>query len=142
MDLDYATSEKIEDDVRAFISRSWGEIEGPNGSMANSKAVVVTARKDGGVAGAIKGWTAGGVGYAEEFIVSPELRGQGVGSKLLELFEKQCLANHAPRLALRARQGSREQELYERQGWKEEFVVDDWLGGHAYVQLRKDLKAS
>jgi GNAT superfamily N-acetyltransferase len=74
-------------------------------------------------------------------IVAEELRGQGLGSELLQRFESFAASNDLRRLALRTYEGSAAQRFYERHGWRVEARWDDWYGGKPFVQMRKDISA-
>lgn len=139
MDLTFDVGEKADDETSAFITNGWATVSGPNRTMVDSKSVVITARENGVLVAAIKGWTAGGVGYASELMVASEFRGRGIGTKMLSKFEDACRANNARRLAMHALANSDEQRLYERLGWRVELEIEDWLEGQTYFQMRKDI---
>ncbi len=139
MDLDFQVGEKPDDDVEEFMLNGWALVPGPNQAIKSTKNIVIAARQGSSIIAVLKGWAAGGVGYASELLVGPEFRGRGVGTEMLAKFEEVCLKNSARRLALHVLADSDEQRLYERLGWSPEFEIDDWIEGRTYLQLRKDI---
>jgi len=78
------------------------------------------------------------VAYLRNLIVASQLRGQGVGSKLLAAFESLAAERDCRRLALRSYRNQPAYEFYRRHGWVDEASWE-WKHGREFVQLRRDL---
>lgn len=139
MSIQIVSASKLSDDDEKFLKEEWAIVVGEQGAMSNSGGIAVTAKNGNATLGVAKGWYAGGVAYVIELMVKADKRGNGIGAQLLTEFEKQSIENGARRLALRVEASSPAKKFYEREGWQQELVVEDWLDGHSYLQMRKDL---
>jgi GNAT superfamily N-acetyltransferase len=79
------------------------------------------------------------MGYLSELIVERELRGEGIGARLLSAFERLAAERGFHRLALVTEQGGGSQRFYQRHGWRPEAELPDWFFGRTYITMRKDL---
>lgn len=138
--MEINVAEELDDEESAFIRSQWIQLGGIQSGMASPKGVAITARVDDEIVGALKGWCAGGVAYLTELMIAEPHRGAGVGSEMLRKYEERCTELDSRRLALRTDKGGSAQRFYERNGWFVEHEVSDWIDGHTYVQMRKDLK--
>jgi GNAT superfamily N-acetyltransferase len=140
IELELTVSEHPDPDVDEFSDREWeayrADVLGPGAGDEEQFAIV--ARQHGKIVGVAGGWTVGGVAYLQNLIVTSQLRGQGIGSKLLAGFESLAAARGARRLALRTYRNQPAYAFYRAHGWVDE-VSWDWKHGREFVQLRRDL---
>lgn len=140
--LQITDSSRLDPEAHAFRARKWQAHDhasyGP-GTRWVRAPFAITARRESSVVGVATGWTGFGVAYLSELLVAATVRGEGIGSHLLAAFEAGSRARDCLRLALRTDSGSRAQAFYEARGWRVEAAFADWLAGHDFVQLRRDL---
>jgi len=140
IELELSVTEQRDEEVAAFANREWYahgvDVLGPN--FPPERPFTIVARQGRDIVGVAEGWTHGGVAYLRDLIVGAELRGQGVGGKLLAAFESLAAERDCRRLALRTWRDSRAYGFYRDRGWVDE-VSWDWKHGREFVQLRRDL---
>jgi GNAT superfamily N-acetyltransferase len=140
IELELTVSAEPDIEVDAFSKREWDayrvEVLGPDAT--DEEPFTIVARQGGDIVGVAGGWTVGGVAYLGNLIVASQLRGQGVGSKLLAAFESLAAERGATRLAVRTYRNQPAYEFYRQHGWVEQ-VSWDWKHGREFVQMRRDL---
>ncbi|MGI9034023.1 MAG: GNAT family N-acetyltransferase [Acidimicrobiales bacterium] len=109
------------------------------GTALPHERLVVTARREGRVAGVATGWGRGGVAQLDNLVVSAPHRGTGVGSRLLASFESRAVDLGAGRLAARVRVGGQGHGFLHHRGWADESRFPEWVDGWEFVALRRDL---
>jgi 2'-5' RNA ligase/GNAT superfamily N-acetyltransferase len=140
IELELTVSADGDEEVSAFEEREWDAYRvdtlGPD--ARDEDPFTIVARREGEIVGVAGGWTVGGVAYLRELIVASQLRGQGVGSKLLASFESLAAERDCRRLALRTYRNQPAYEFYRRHGWVDD-VSWTWKHGREFVQMRRDL---
>lgn len=139
LELKITETERLDPDLRSWLDDQWAGHNRSADRTWNELPLALTARREGDVVGVATGWTNDGVAHLSELMVAPEVRRQGVGGRLLEAFEDVARGRGCRRLSLRTERGNPAQAVYEQKGWRVEALFDDWIGGHATVQMRKDL---
>lgn len=142
LDLQIHGSFEPDPHAMAFLERNWLAHDAAmfHGSTRwERNDFTLTARRNSQVIGVAIGWTALGVGYLGELLVDPTCRGEGVGSHLLAALEQLARERGCLRLALRTDRDSAAQRFYEARGWTLDATISDWLGGHDFVELRRDV---
>ena len=76
--------------------------------------------------------------YLARLVVAPEVRGEGVGSRLLAAFESAARERGCDRLGASVPAGSDGERFLRGRGWVEECRLADWYGGVDHVRLRRD----
>jgi 2'-5' RNA ligase/GNAT superfamily N-acetyltransferase len=140
IELQLTVSAALDLEAAGFSQQQWDayrvEILGPEARDEEPFAIV--ARHAGDIAGVADGWTVGGVAYLRELMVASELRGQGIGSKVLAAFESLAAERGCRRLAVRTYRNQPAYRFYVEHGWVDEASWD-WKHGREFVQLRRDL---
>lgn len=137
--MEIEVSDQLSEAASAFVQSEWAQMAGAESGMATPRGIAITVTDDGQIVAALKAWCAGGVSYLTELMVASGRRSGGLGSEVLRRYEDRCAELDCRRLALRTEQGGDAQRFYERHGWFVEQTVDDWIDGHTYVQMRKDV---
>ena len=140
IELELTISSRPDIEAEAFAKHEWDayrvEVLGPD--SRDEEPFTVVARREGDIVGVAEGWTHGGVAYLRELIVAAQLRGQGVGSKLLAAFESLAAERGCQQLSVRTFRNQAAYRFYVDHGWVDE-VSWDWKHGREFVQLRRDL---
>lgn len=144
LELEVAVGTIVDREARAFADREWPlhavREHGPAGAQGRSP-LVVTARREGRVAGLAEGWTHGGLGFLDGLMVGSETRAEGIGTHVLRAFESACAARRVHRLALQALAESVAVGFYESRGWRVEVTLRDWVHGRDRVVMRRTLSS-
>ncbi len=93
---------------------------------------------DGSLEAGLSGWTWGGCGYIEYLWVRDDMRGTGVGSRLLEAAETEDKARGCAQIVLSSH-SFQAPDFYRRHGYVEYGRIEGYPRDHAQVHLVKDL---
>jgi 2'-5' RNA ligase/GNAT superfamily N-acetyltransferase len=130
----------LDPEARELSVREWNVLGFTElGSPLPHERLAISARRDGQVLGVATGWARGGVAQLSNLVVAAPDRGQGVGSRLLAAFESTAASLGSCRLASRTRVGSQGHGFLRHRGWVEETRISEWVDGHPFVQLRRDM---
>jgi len=133
-------SSTLDPESRDFSWREWQAMGITElGTPLPPERVAISARRDDQVAGVATGWARSGVAQLSSLVVSAGDRGLGIGSRLLAAFESTSASLACCRLATRVRVGSQGHGFLHHRGWVEEARLANWVDGHEFVQLRRDL---
>lgn len=138
LELELSATEQLDPPGRALRESGCGAYRRDEG--VGRRPFAISGRRDGQVAGVAEGWTsgAGAVAFLECLVVSPEWRGEGIGSHLLGAFESLAAERGSSRLVVRTLAGGRPESFFRRRGWlTEEARLTDWHDGHDVVFLRR-----
>jgi|GEM_PF-144900 len=100
-------------------------------------ALIVRRRKY--VLGVLKGHFIGGVASIDEFVVGRRHRGRGLGSALLDRFEREALRRNCNRIVLRAVKDARAERFYGDRGYSRESIQFSYEFGFDYVKLTRKI---
>ena len=92
----------------------------------------------GNLVAGIYGWIFGGTGEVALIWVRADVRGHGIGSRLLVAFEEKAAEMGCCQMVIRTHsfQGP---GFYRRHGYEEVAAVDDYPAGHSWQVFRKPL---
>jgi GNAT superfamily N-acetyltransferase len=93
---------------------------------------------DGGLEAGLTGWTWGGCGYLDLLWVRADLRGTGLGSRLLEAAEAEATARGCVQMVVSSHT-FQAPDFYLRHGYVEYARTENYPRGHAEVHLIKML---
>jgi ribosomal protein S18 acetylase RimI-like enzyme len=96
--------------------------------------------RDGSLEAGLAGWTWGGCGYIEFLWVRADLRGAGLGSRLLAAAEAESRARGCAQMVVSSH-SFQAPDFYRRSGYVEYGRIEGCPRGHTHVHLVKDLRA-
>jgi GNAT superfamily N-acetyltransferase len=85
----------------------------------------------------LRGHFVGGLGSVDEFVVGKGDRGRGLGSDMLNRFEKEALRRGCDRVVLRAVKDAESERFYRDRGYSRESVQFSYEFGYDYVRLTR-----
>lgn len=120
VDVELAISTIVDPEAKRLMIQVRDELAAEQGEWPHDdrEAVVITARHDGVVVGALAGWIGMGRGRVDEVAVAKDLRRHGIGSRLLAAFESAANDRRCPKLAMRVPAASTAQVWCENRGWR------------------------
>jgi GNAT superfamily N-acetyltransferase len=90
----------------------------------------------GQIVAGVYGWTWGGCGYIDKLWVHADTRGQGYGTRLLEVFEREAARRGCFQLLL-STHSFQAPEFYRRLGYTIYGAAEDYPRGYQQYYLRK-----
>ena len=139
--LELTAGTQVDPETARWLDEAWtvhdADEYGPGAPQ--DEPVVVTARREGRVAGVADGHVRGPTAYLARIIVGAEVRGQGVGSHVLAAFAAEGRARGATELTLRCLDGGPAEAFYRSRGFTTAFPLPGWRHGRDFVQLRRSL---
>lgn len=130
LEIEVATSADLDPEASRWAERVAGE------ASHRTTPLAVTARRQGEVVGALRGWVGPEVAYFMDIVVGPGQRHQGVGSHLLGRFVAEAAVAGARRARATTEAGSPAEAFLRARGWHPESEPD---GGGAAVELVRRL---
>jgi GNAT superfamily N-acetyltransferase len=94
---------------------------------------------DGLLEAGLAGWTWGGCGFIQYLWVRDDLRGTGVGGRLLAAVEDEAKARGCAQIVVSSH-SFQAPDFYVRQGYREYGRIEGYPRGHAEVHLVKELR--
>jgi 2'-5' RNA ligase/ribosomal protein S18 acetylase RimI-like enzyme len=132
-------SDRPDLDVTAWCEQARAvHLEASYGRLPEAASLLVTARREGTVAGA--GW--GGVTdelWIDRLVVDARARGQGVGSQVLAELCFEGARRGCARALLVCQRGRPAQSWYEHRGWAVDVELPHWRHGRDFVRLARTL---
>lgn len=129
-------------DASDFARREWTAYDDQTygADWAPSIPFAVVARRAGDVVGVASGRTVGTWAFVDQLIVAADVRGQGVGSRVLDAVERACAARGCDRIDLTAFVGEGAEAFYRGRGWSEVARIPNERWNRDTVRLRLDLR--
>jgi GNAT superfamily N-acetyltransferase len=124
----------LEDGLTAFNAETTGTTDG------RLLAIIARDERASAKAGAV-GWTWAGTCHLRYLYVAPELRRTGIGSRLMETFEREALGRGCRQVVLET-YDFQAPEFYRRRGFQVVATVPDHPHGHRWIVMRKRLERS
>lgn len=139
--LNIIRSGQYDERCREFFNQHWPQANEEMFGWRDQERWVkhytsLRAEEGGEILGAALLWQMGGVGYLSQLQVVSACRGSGIGSRLVQAFERECSRCH--KLALKTYKDSASQRFYERLGYTVEAVVEQDIHGIDWVYMRKE----
>jgi ribosomal protein S18 acetylase RimI-like enzyme len=141
LELQLDVTERLSLDAVTWSDRAWATYDDShNGGPWPKVPLAVTARRDGRIVGTVDGDTRpDGEAYLAHLIVSPDVRGEGVGAHLVAAFSSAAAERGATFVSLRTEQGGPAIPFYDRLGFEHWYDLPRWRNDRDYVQLRRFL---
>lgn len=128
-------------EMRQFLSREWPMADrrlfGRDLDWT-SRPVVVEARAGPDLAGVALGETVAGMARLHDLLVTESRRGQGLGSRLVELFCVRAAELGAARCYLRCPDTDRHRRFYERLGFAAVARLPRYYHDHDFVEYLRE----
>jgi len=100
---------------------------------------VAVRGSDGSLEAGLSGWTWGGCGYIEFLWVRADMRGTGLGSRVLAAAEIEAKARGCGQMVLSSH-SFQAPDFYRRLGYAEYGRIEGYPRGHSQIHLVKDLR--
>ena len=137
---DPITVTDIEDGLQAELSDRIDEFNIEATGFDDGRWLLAAQRgPDGGLEAGLAGWTWGGCGYIQYLWVRNDVRGTGVGSRLLAAAEEEAKARGCAQIVVSSH-SFQAPDFYVRHGYAEYGRIDGYPRGHAEMHLVKDLR--
>ncbi len=141
LEVELAVSDAPDPVAAEWGRRAWEQYAlGQYGPDARPDApFAVTARLGGEIAGLAEGSLQGVTCRLARLMVSPELRGLGVGTKLLQAVEHHAVVGGCRRVRLEAVAGERAEIFYRGRGYLVTATLPRWRQLRDFVVMERDL---
>lgn len=124
-------ADRLDEEIYAFNVDATG--------LDDGLLLTVKARaEDGSLAGGLSGWTWGGCLYVDLLWVREDLRGEGLGSRLLEAAEQEAVERGCSMVSL-STHSFQAPAFYLARGYIEVGRTDGYPAGHSQLHLRKTI---
>jgi ribosomal protein S18 acetylase RimI-like enzyme len=129
-----------DDELRPALSDRINEFNTDATGFDDGRWLHVAKRgRDGSLDAGLSGWTWGGCGYIEFLWVRADLRGTGLGTRLLAAAEAEARARGCAQIVVSSH-SFQAPDFYRRHGYVEYGRIEGYPRGHAEVHLVKDLR--
>jgi len=125
-------------DVR-FLRQRLEEFNAARTGVDDDGLLACFARDEGGIVAGIYGWTWGGGCEIKHLWVREDLRGQGLGGRLLAAAERKASARGCLQVLLDTH-SFQAPDFYQHRGYGVIAIVEDYPLGHKKFYLRKVLR--
>lgn len=141
VEIEVALSDRPDPVAAAWGERAWEQYSlsqyGPD--VRADEPFAVTARRDGTVAGLAEGSLQGVTCRLSRLMVSPDQRGLGVGTKLLQAVEHHAASAGCRRVRLETLAGERAERFYRGRGYRVTATLPRWRELRDFVVMERDL---
>ncbi|MCU1484370.1 MAG: 2,5 ligase family [Actinomycetia bacterium] len=141
LELELDVTDRLSLDAATWSDRAWAAHDDRHdGGPWPKVPLAVTARRDGRIVGTVDGDTRpNGEAYLAHVIVSPDVRGEGVGAHLVAAFSSAAAERGATFVTLRTEKDGPAVPFYDRLGFEHWYDLPRWRNDRDYVQLRRFL---
>jgi ribosomal protein S18 acetylase RimI-like enzyme len=137
---DRITVSDVEDGLDDALSERINQFNVEATGFDDGRRLSVAKRgRDGSLEAGLSGWTWGGCGYIEYLWVRADLRGAGLGSRLLAAAEAEAGARGCAQMIVSSHT-FQAPDFYRRYGYAEYARSQDYPRGHANVHFVKKLQ--
>ena len=137
-----ALSDQADEEVRKAIGAQLGAYNESQAGPSNGRPLVITVRDvSGNVTGGLWGYTGYGWLFTQLLVVPPGVRGQGLGTRIMQMAEQEAVARacHSAWLDTFEFQA---RAFYERLGYQCFSELADYPTGYARYFMKKTLPTS
>lgn len=129
------------DDIRTLDDRLY-EFNMQATGHTDGELYGIFLRDDNGkVIGGADGWTWGATCYVKHLLVPEAMRGQGLGTRLMDMIEQEAVARRCALIVLETHD-FQAPEFYRRRGYLATGSVEDYPRGHRNFTFVKRLSTS
>jgi GNAT superfamily N-acetyltransferase len=137
---DPITVSEVDDGLGDTLWQRISEFNVDATGIDDRRALGVASRTpDGDLEGGLTGWTWGGCLYVENLWVREDLRGIGLGSRVLEAAEAEARSRDCAQVVVFSHT-FQAPDFYLRRGYAELARIEDSPRGHADILFVKDLR--
>ena len=122
-----------------FMSREWRRYDEEVGITWDYRHHYLAAELDEQLVGIAHFHIVGGVGHLDQLLVAKEHQSQGIGSRLLQEFERRCRAEGCHKLTLETAE-YQARGFYEKHGFKVACTMRDNKFHHNWYLMEKELR--
>jgi GNAT superfamily N-acetyltransferase len=126
------------DDIRTLDDRLYGFNMQATGHTDGELYAIFLRDENGAVIGGADGWTWGATCYVKHLFVPEAMRGQGLGTKLMDRIEQEALARRCALIVLETHD-FQAPDFYRRRGYVATGSVEDYPRGHRNFTFVKKL---
>ena len=130
--------EATAEEIAQFQDEEWARYNAEVGVRWDSRRYQLMAELDGQIVGIAVYHIVGGVGHLDQLLVAKDYRGQGIGSQLLNEFERRCRDAGCHKLTLETAE-YQAREFYEKHGFKVTCTLRNNKFHHDWHLMEKEL---
>ena len=123
-------AERLDAEIYAHNAQTTGVRDG--------RLLTLKATRDEELVAGLSGWTWGGCGFVDALWVEARSRGQGLGTSLMDVAEREMVERGCRQVVL-ATHSFQAPEFYERRGYTRIAGVADYPAGHAWLLFTKQM---
>ncbi len=138
-EADRDLADLLDDRINAFNYATTGHHDGRLLSVRVTRQPSPADDGTSTVVAGLHGWTWGHCGFVDLLWVDESLRGQGLGTQVMDAAEAEMAARGCAQVVLSSH-SFQAPAFYERRGYREVCRVEGYPAGHAQVTLVKPLR--
>lgn len=141
LEVELSLGDRPDPETVEWSYRAWEQYDSQvfGRGVGPSEPFAVTARVSGEIAGLAEGSIQGITCRLAGLMVSPEWRGSGVGTKLLQAVEQHARARGCTRVRLETMVGERSELFYRGRGYGVTVTLPRWRELRDFVVMERDL---
>ncbi len=133
---DLTIRDVVPEEIEEFRSREWRRYDEEVGIRWKSRHYHLAAEMEEELIGIAHFHIIGGVGHLDQLLVSKDYQSQGIGSRLLEEFERRCRAEGCHKLTLETAE-YQARGFYEKHGFRVSCTMRDNKFHHDWYLMEK-----